>query len=92
MQLSQAVGAGGLLPPTFAAWLPNILAGGRRGVAPEDRRRRSKKRGAPIADSRGLTLHRFPSSRTAYFNPSWMRHCCAVALGRLSWLGENASR
>ncbi|HTH65025.1 MAG TPA: LptF/LptG family permease [Gemmatimonadales bacterium] len=28
MQLSRAVGGGGLLPPTFAAWLPNILAAG----------------------------------------------------------------
>jgi lipopolysaccharide export system permease protein len=28
MQLSRAVGGGGLLPPTLAAWLPNILAGG----------------------------------------------------------------
>jgi lipopolysaccharide export system permease protein len=26
-QLSKAVGAGGVLPPTFAAWLPNILVG-----------------------------------------------------------------
>ncbi len=28
MQLSRAVGGGGLLPPTLAAWLPNILAAG----------------------------------------------------------------
>ena len=28
MQLSRAVGGGGLLPPTVAAWLPNVLAGG----------------------------------------------------------------
>jgi len=28
MQLSRAVGGGGLLPPTFAAWLPNIPAAG----------------------------------------------------------------
>jgi lipopolysaccharide export system permease protein len=27
MQLSRAVGGGGLLPPTLAAWLPNMLAG-----------------------------------------------------------------
>ena len=27
MQLSRAVGGGGLLPPTVAAWLPNVLAG-----------------------------------------------------------------
>jgi lipopolysaccharide export system permease protein len=27
VQLSKAVGAGGLLPPTLAAWFPNILAG-----------------------------------------------------------------
>lgn len=27
MQLSRAVGAGGLLPSTFAAWLPNLLVG-----------------------------------------------------------------
>jgi lipopolysaccharide export LptBFGC system permease protein LptF len=26
MQLSRAVGGGGLLPPTLAAWLPNMLA------------------------------------------------------------------
>jgi lipopolysaccharide export system permease protein len=26
-QLSKAVGAGGVLPPTFAAWLPNVLFG-----------------------------------------------------------------
>ncbi len=26
-QLSKAVGAGGVLPPTFAAWLPNLLFG-----------------------------------------------------------------
>jgi lipopolysaccharide export system permease protein len=31
MQLSRAVGGGGLLPPTFAAWLPNILAAGGAG-------------------------------------------------------------
>ncbi|HEY6809431.1 MAG TPA: LptF/LptG family permease, partial [Gemmatimonadales bacterium] len=28
VQLSKAVGAGGILPPTFAAWFPNILFGG----------------------------------------------------------------
>jgi lipopolysaccharide export system permease protein len=28
MQLSRAVGGGGLLPPLLAAWLPNLLAGG----------------------------------------------------------------
>jgi lipopolysaccharide export system permease protein len=28
VQLSQAVGAGGLLPPVLAAWLPNIVFGG----------------------------------------------------------------
>lgn len=28
MQLSRAVGGGGLLPPVLAAWLPNILAAG----------------------------------------------------------------
>jgi lipopolysaccharide export system permease protein len=27
-QLSRAVGAGGVLPPTFAAWVPNIVFGG----------------------------------------------------------------
>lgn len=27
MQLSRAVGGGGLLPPTLSAWLPNMLAG-----------------------------------------------------------------
>ncbi|HYS20286.1 MAG TPA: LptF/LptG family permease, partial [Gemmatimonadales bacterium] len=27
-QLSKAVGSGGALPPTFAAWLPNLLFGG----------------------------------------------------------------
>lgn len=27
MQLSRAIGGGGLLPPTLAAWLPNLLAG-----------------------------------------------------------------
>ena len=27
VQLSKAVGAGGILPPTFAAWFPNILFG-----------------------------------------------------------------
>ena len=27
MQLSRAVGGGGLLPPTLAAWLPNLLVG-----------------------------------------------------------------
>jgi lipopolysaccharide export system permease protein len=27
MQLSRAVGGGGLLPPAVAAWLPNVLAG-----------------------------------------------------------------
>jgi len=27
-QLSKAVGAGGVLPPTFAAWVPNLLFGG----------------------------------------------------------------
>jgi lipopolysaccharide export LptBFGC system permease protein LptF len=26
-QLSRAVGAGGALPPTFAAWVPNIMFG-----------------------------------------------------------------
>jgi lipopolysaccharide export LptBFGC system permease protein LptF len=26
-QLAKAVGAGGVLPPAFAAWLPNILVG-----------------------------------------------------------------
>jgi lipopolysaccharide export system permease protein len=28
VQLSQAIGGGGVLPPAFAAWLPNILFGG----------------------------------------------------------------
>jgi len=28
VQLSKAVGAGGVLPPTFAAWFPNLLFGG----------------------------------------------------------------
>jgi len=28
IQLSRAVGSGGLLPPTLAAWTPNILFGG----------------------------------------------------------------
>lgn len=28
MQLSRAVGGGGLMPPALAAWLPNILVGG----------------------------------------------------------------
>ncbi len=28
VQLSKAVGAGGVLPPTFAAWLPNLVFGG----------------------------------------------------------------
>lgn len=28
VQVSKAVGAGGLLPPTFAAWFPNLLFGG----------------------------------------------------------------
>ena len=27
MQLSRAVGGGGLLPPTLAAWFPNLLVG-----------------------------------------------------------------
>ena len=26
-QLSKAVGQGGALPPTFAAWMPNVLFG-----------------------------------------------------------------
>ena len=26
-QLSKAVGAGGVLPPTFAAWVPNVIVG-----------------------------------------------------------------
>jgi len=26
-QLSKAVGAGGVLPPSFAAWLPNFVVG-----------------------------------------------------------------
>jgi len=26
-QLSKAVGAGGVLPPTLAAWVPNLLFG-----------------------------------------------------------------
>ena len=28
VQLSKAIGAGGVLPPTFAAWFPNLLFGG----------------------------------------------------------------
>jgi lipopolysaccharide export system permease protein len=28
VQLSRAVGSGGLLPPTLAAWMPNLLFGG----------------------------------------------------------------
>ena len=28
IQLSQAVGTGGVIPPTVAAWLPNLLFGG----------------------------------------------------------------
>jgi lipopolysaccharide export system permease protein len=28
VQLTKAIGAGGVLPPTFAAWLPNLLFGG----------------------------------------------------------------
>jgi lipopolysaccharide export system permease protein len=31
MQLSRAVGGGGLMPPALAAWLPNLLAGGAAG-------------------------------------------------------------
>jgi lipopolysaccharide export system permease protein len=31
VQLSQAVGAGGLLPPTLAAWLPNLVFGATAG-------------------------------------------------------------
>jgi lipopolysaccharide export system permease protein len=27
IQLSEAVGAGGLLPPVLAAWLPNLVFG-----------------------------------------------------------------
>jgi len=27
VQLSKAIGAGGVLPPTFAAWFPNLLFG-----------------------------------------------------------------
>ena len=27
VQLSEAIGAGGLLPPTVAAWMPNMLFG-----------------------------------------------------------------
>jgi lipopolysaccharide export system permease protein len=28
VQLTKAVGAGGVMPSTFAAWLPNLLFGG----------------------------------------------------------------
>src|SRR3989475_5731025 len=31
VQLSKAIGAGGLLPPTFAAWFPNLLLAGVAG-------------------------------------------------------------